>query len=436
MKNIFFIGALLCSIISYSQSLGYNDLGTLITDDDNNGTARFRGMSGAFGSLGGDMSAIGINPAGTAVFMKSEFSTTMGFREENITSIYYGTGALTNNNYSNLSQAGAVFVFNTGKSTWSKTAIGFNYNTSKNFESHWIAQGNSNYPTFIYDDDYTDDGDDTNDNIYLFTDGQTFDNYTDGRNDKYTFSFASQYSDNLFIGASFITNDVRFYQSVYLEEDNNDGMGNYLTGKLHEKLLVFGNGFSFNLGIISKPSDNIRIGLSYQSPTWHNLTEEFDSEEGFNGFQYSMTTPSKTTGSFAFIFSQAGLISMDYAYRNYSNIDLRPSQEFSEENQIFATDFRGTSELRIGTEWRVKKLSFRGGYHYQQSPYLDAPTDYDLKGFSAGIGINFGPVKLDVAYEENKQSGSYDFYPQYDEIDAADLQIDNSKITATIVFKI
>ena len=32
------------------------------------GTARFKSMSGAFGALGGDMSAVSINPAGSAIF--------------------------------------------------------------------------------------------------------------------------------------------------------------------------------------------------------------------------------------------------------------------------------------------------------------------------------------------------------------------------------
>ena len=34
------------------------------------GTARFKSMSGAFGALGGDMSAVSVNPAGSAIFNK------------------------------------------------------------------------------------------------------------------------------------------------------------------------------------------------------------------------------------------------------------------------------------------------------------------------------------------------------------------------------
>ena len=427
MKKIFLFTVLLCSFSSFSQSMGYNDLGALFTSDDNYGTARFRGMSGAFGALGGDLSAITINPAGAAIFLNSEVSASMSFRNEAINSNYYGTNTKVTRDFTNFSQIGGVFVFNTGQSNWSKTSIAFNYNTQKDFQSRWAANGNSNYPTFIYDDE---------DNLYLYTDGQYFDNYTDGRNDKYTFSFASQYSDKLYIGASFTTNDIRFYQSVYLEEDNHDGDGNRLLGQLSEDLSTWGTGYSFNLGIISRPNENIRLGLAYQSPTWYNLIEEFYSEGNLNGFDYSMRSPSKTTASFAYIFNQSGLISLDYAYKNYSGIELSPDYDFSEENRIFDTDFRGTSEVRLGTEWRFKKLSARGGFHYQQSPYNGAPSSFDVNGFSVGLGYNFGFAKLDFAYEDSNYNSTYDFYPQYDEVDAAYLTNDNSKITATLVFSI
>ena len=39
-----------------------------------NGTARFMSMGGAFGSLGGNPSALNFNPAGVSVYTSSEFS--------------------------------------------------------------------------------------------------------------------------------------------------------------------------------------------------------------------------------------------------------------------------------------------------------------------------------------------------------------------------
>ena len=35
-----------------------------------------------------------------------------------------------------------------------------------------------------------------------------------------------------------------------------------------------GNGFSFSLGAIAKLNENVRIGGSYQSPTWYRLTDD------------------------------------------------------------------------------------------------------------------------------------------------------------------
>ena len=40
------------------------------------GTARFNGMSGAFTALGGDISAIALNPAAAGVFRSTEFAVT------------------------------------------------------------------------------------------------------------------------------------------------------------------------------------------------------------------------------------------------------------------------------------------------------------------------------------------------------------------------
>ena len=118
MKKIFFLIAFLCSIAISAQSLGYNDLGVLFSEDESNGTARYRGMSGAFGALGGDLSSIEVNPAGAAVFLKSELSFSLNFRNQNITSDYYNTINMFEEDYTNLSQAGAVFVFRNSNSKW------------------------------------------------------------------------------------------------------------------------------------------------------------------------------------------------------------------------------------------------------------------------------------------------------------------------------
>ena len=46
--------------------------GLRFSQDNVTGTARFRAMSGAFGALGGDLSSLNVNPAGSAVFVNNQ----------------------------------------------------------------------------------------------------------------------------------------------------------------------------------------------------------------------------------------------------------------------------------------------------------------------------------------------------------------------------
>ena len=78
------------------------------------GTARFNGMSGAFTALGGDVSAIAINPAAAGVFRSMELTITPAvfFRDMNTDWNGYGS----DDSYSGLTlgHAGLVSSFRTG----------------------------------------------------------------------------------------------------------------------------------------------------------------------------------------------------------------------------------------------------------------------------------------------------------------------------------
>ncbi len=449
MKKLFLAAMLCIAFISNAQTLGYNDIGVLFSKEKINGTARYNAMSGAFGALGGDLSAIETNPAGAAVFLNSEFALSLNIKNSETIVNYYGNNEFSENDITSLSQAGGVFVFESysRNSAWGKVALGFNYSIANDFETQWFAKGNNNYPTWI--DDPNDD------NIqYLDTDGQYFENFNDGRNDKYSFTFASELNNNMYLGASFSTYDIENLQRILLEEYNKDGNGNNLDASLIQELYTYGEGFSFNIGLISKASENMRLGLAYQSPVWYTLSEDYlDSDlevyvsntdelitdfSGYNAFDYKLRTPSKLTGSFAYIFEKQGLISIDYIYKNYSNIELDMAGNFGfiEENKAFNADLEARGELRMGTEWRFDKLSIRGGYHFEKSPYKNALDSDATEGFSLGAGYKFRGGKIDASYQKDTNTAAYNFYPQYNNINAAELDIDTSKITVTLVLNI
>jgi long-subunit fatty acid transport protein len=449
MKKLLLITALCFVGIVNSQTLSYNDIGVLFTNERIDGTARFNGMSGAFGSLGGDLSAIDINPAGAAVFLKSEISFSLDFNGIDTRANYYGNNSYSSSDDVVFSQSGGVFVFrknygNTPDSGWGKVALAFNYSQLNNYDNFWFAQGNSNFPTWI-NDPYLEN------KIYPFSDGQYFENYTSGRNNKYTFSFASEYNNKLYIGAAFSTYNANFYQQVVIEEDNYALNGDELLVNSIQELGTYGDGFSFNLGIIGRPTENLRLGIAYQSPIWYNMYEnfiEYDTEiylsnvddyyteySGISEYYYKLRTPSKFTGSASFIFDKAGLISFDYIYRNYSNIQLSDGN-WNFENQEFKIGLNATSEVRVGTEWRVQKFSVRGGYHFAQNPYKTANSSDNNQGYSLGLGYNFGPVRFDFSYLNSSQTGTYTVYPQYPDVNPTELDYKMDKFTATLVINI
>ena len=79
--------------------------------DNLNGTARYRSMSGAFGALGGDLSSINVNPAGSAVFNNNQLGLTISNYNTKNNSNYFGTQTSDSENSFDLNQAGGVFVF-------------------------------------------------------------------------------------------------------------------------------------------------------------------------------------------------------------------------------------------------------------------------------------------------------------------------------------
>ena len=59
--------------------------------NDLNGTARFVGMGGAMGALGGDISVMGTNPAGIGIFRSNDVSVSLGFNNTGTKSMFNGT---------------------------------------------------------------------------------------------------------------------------------------------------------------------------------------------------------------------------------------------------------------------------------------------------------------------------------------------------------
>ncbi len=456
MKRLLAIAILFATTTTaFSQALGYQDLGLLFSQDDNNGSARFTAMSGAFGALGGDISSINVNPAGLSVFNNSNFSGTFNVRNSKINANYYNNSLTTQDEFINLSHAGAVLVFEAyEKSDWKKFAVGFNYRITKDFNNDFFAQGNSGVATFT---EFPLDNNNTPLN-YNIADEQRFDNSYRGDLSEFNIGFSALHQEKLHLGVGLNFYDLNFSQQSTLSEFNSDANGNELDAFLYQENFTSSTGFSANLGFIYKVHQNFRVGLSYQTPTWFSEvaeetnitdndgffgdTEIFASESnviydntagGFfptQGFVYRLRTPSKLTASAAIIFGKNGLLSIDYTNKNFKNIKLSGA-DFSIENQSFQNDFNNTHNFNVGGEWRFNRLSLRAGYRFEQSPDILALDTDDLQGHSFGTGYNFGNFKVDLSYSDSNRTAPYNFYAGFD-VNAANLTIDNRVFTASV----
>lgn len=450
-QKILLVILYLCSFSLAAQSLSYVDQAVLFSTESNFGTARSVGMSGAFGALGNDMSAVDINPAGLAVYNSGEFSTTLTYRDTDINSTFYGNTIYNNDDFFRFSQIGGLNSWDSfGNPDIYKFAFGFNYSVVNHYNNNYVVQGNSGIPEYPDDPDFNFDDNPNNDINYVNVDDQYFYNYTSGINDKFNFSFATLYKEIFYFGGSMAFHHIDFYQNTVFEESNNDGVGNTMDVRNTEYLSTYANGFNFGLGIIVKPTKSLRLGAAYQSPIWYNLSERFERRTSyiFNGeldpdpdyplpnyYDYKLKTPSTFTGSIAYVFGQYGLISFDYIYKGFSNTKLQPSSNFIDENLDLNTGLRNTNSFKIGTEWKYNILSFRGGYRVIQSPYINSSTEYDIKGYSLGLGVKFSNrFGLDFAYDNSSYLDEYRFMSA-EGVQPAQLDITNKRFTSSLVVK-
>ncbi|CAM1373517.1 conserved exported hypothetical protein [Tenacibaculum litopenaei] len=453
MKRLLLIATAVASSFSaYSQSLDYNDLGLIFSRDDNFGTARYEAMSGAFGALGGDISAFSINPAGSAVAKISSVGATLGNRNLSYQSNFYGNAATAENDYFNLNQAGATLTFdNTGSSEWNRFALTVNYKIKSDYDSFYLTNGKSGFLKF------TEHFNDTRSPKIQFDRSldQSYSVQQRGQLSVFNIGISAVHQNKLYLGASVNFHDLSFNRVALLKETNDDVNGNVLNASNIVDSYIQGNGLSFTIGFIYKPQKFIRLGLAYETPTWYEeITEDYRNDLSLssvsalninggidrirNGFAYRFKTHSRVTASGALVFGKHGLLSVDYTYKDFRNIKFRENDtNFIEANQNFTTQFRGSHALSVGTEWRMDRMSIRGGYHYEKNPNLNVAlggndNKDNIRGFSAGVGYNFGNMKIDLSYRKYENQEYQTLY------NLGDINLNNttSRITGTVTINL
>jgi len=432
----------------------------------NEGSARFQGLGGAMGALGGDFSSILTNPGGLGLYTSSEFTFSPTIRLENSNANY--NSEINNDNRINgaIGDLGLVFHIG-GKDKSSSGFKGFNIavgvNRENDFNSRVFMEGTNNKNSLLTQ--YADVLNSTPGGItpQMINDRYPFDIalaynsnliFYDSVNHKYTndapnggviqaksintsgsineydFAFGANYNDRLYFGFTIGIPVINYYENTQYTETKNDTAVHYFQSMtFNQQLETHGTGINFKLGLIYRPADWVRIGAAIHTPTYYgnmrdvwtsDMTGEFTSVintaySPIGNFNYQLITPFRAIGSLAFIIGKFGLISGEYEYVNYSQASLSASNaSFSAVNSDIKNQYKTPLNLRLGTEWRIHNFRLRGGFGYYGSPYQSSINTSEMDVASIGWGYRAKHFFFDMTYQWSQTKENYYFYdPSY-----------------------
>ncbi|HMG67894.1 MAG TPA: hypothetical protein VK588_09415, partial [Chitinophagaceae bacterium] len=144
MKPILFITVILLSVhMSFSQEPADALRYSWYTQG---GTARQQAIGGAMGSLGGEISASFVNPAGLGFYRTGDLVITPGYNFLTNKSTYFGRAEKDKKNYFNFGTTG--FVIDGGGTDKKWSAFSLAINRTANFGSNILYRGQNNQTSY------------------------------------------------------------------------------------------------------------------------------------------------------------------------------------------------------------------------------------------------------------------------------------------------
>ena len=296
--------------------------------------------------------------------------------------------------------------------------------------------------------------------------------------DNYDFTVGTTLGNVINLGFALSIKDISYnLTSDYLEDYNSGGytLTNWLT--------TSGAGVSAKFGAIYRPVNELRLGLAYHTPTWYALTETYEAQidDDMGAYvtdpnyvrditssrsfpnDYDLKTPGKLVASIATVLGGRFIASLDYEMTDYSKMKLAvpsgaydaESDAYAYDNDYIAMDFRPTSTVRAGIEYRfTQQFSGRLGYAWMQNPYnsdlvkfgdaavAGSNTIYRMEGdtnyLTGGLGYRFNRnFFLDMAVVYSSRTDDLYPFPNYYEgssltVDASPFELKNSNVKGLI----
>lgn len=497
MKKIIIAASILSTLIcgtAYGQLIGSNnqslrgdDLMRFSNQNFGLSTARSAAMGGAFTSLGADMSSMSINPAGLGMYRSSEVVITPGMGFTNTKSSYMGGSSAINTDNSrsrfSLNNFGAVMNFYEDQGTNFVIGLGYNKLADFNGEAKVAGFGQDRSMADVFAAQLKgipakDLGSPTGDIYQAFwnyrdrtdlfgaimayqsnlvepmnQDGTIYAPYglvsgdlmtpnlirrTNGEIGEYVISGAANIENKFYVGLTVGLQDLYYTEwNSYQENDMADNQGSLIGFDYNQDFWQRGTGVNFKLGMIYRPTPDLRIGVSYHSPTWMYIRETYGADMTVEDYdlnpagysdtpylenEYNMRSPSRLLAGISYNILGRAIVSLDYERAWYGSMRYSTSNGSNNNstndyiNQNIKANFRSVNNIRAGVEVvPVDNFFLRAGYAYYGSPYKDTNAvkfkDTYTSQYSGGVGYRNSWLIADLAYVHSSQkTPEYQFF--------------------------
>ncbi len=328
MKKIFLV---LISITAYSCLSAQEPADALrYSWYTSGGTARQQAVGGAMTSLGGDLSAAFVNPAGLGFYKTGDIVITPGFNLLNNKATYLGRTEMDKRNAVSFGASGVVLGSETGKHR-SSIAVAIGINRTASFGSNLLYRGLNTQSSYSYKflEEIQNNNDKDANNVasnYPFGTSLAFNTYwidtiAGGTANNYHFqtrapvatgliqenaitnrggitelalAIAANSKDKYFFGATLGVPILDYKrEATFTEADaTSDATNKFDFASITENLNTIGAGVNLKLGFIYKPKEYIRLGIAVHTPTLYQLTDKYSSSvtantESYKAFQHS-----------------------------------------------------------------------------------------------------------------------------------------------------
>ncbi len=196
------------------------------------------------------------------------------------------------------------------------------------------------------------------------------------------------------------------------------------------------NGVNVKFGLYSEPNEYIRVGLTFETPTFFSIDDRY-SRYGISNFNngkiydsrliasslnptivnsYTVTTPLKLGAGFSFQHWDF-TVAASAEYADYSQLHFADDNiDLNDLNDAARDQLHGVLNWHIGAEYFIKQLGLliRGGYQILPSAFKSDPSEYNTKSISGGLGILLSKAAmLEFSYKNTSYRTDHSLYNSY-----------------------